>query len=335
MSELKVDSLEVSKLRNQAGSELITINPDASLSFGGEVISSRLNFLNWTTSTRPSNPEVGTTGYNTSLGELEVYNGYIWHSIENEPIVTPDLQIFLDWGNPNCYPGTGIDFCNLRREALNNGYLAGNVVYSPNFGGIMTTGGFNNGVQNNVGDRININTSAAGVDRFGAHDFSIFFWVNQISSSGRIFSTGSAGSGTADACIWQFWIDTGQFYWWNSGGGSAGNITTGGINWHTPGQWELIGFTYEYNSSFSGNNILKCYRNGVEVNEQIRLTSEHNYRDRSTQTDLQYTLGGGYFSSCFTRNSACNFGPFWLYNRGLTASEVLQNFNATRNRFGV
>lgn len=335
MSELRVDNLEVGTFRNQSGTDLITVNPDATLSFGGTVESSNINFRTWTTPTRPASPIVGATGYNSDIGELEIWNGYVWHSIDREPIVTQDLQIYLDWGNPRCYPGTGQDFANLRRESRNNGYMRGSVTYSSAYGGIMTTGGANDGSTNDVGDRLNINTSTAGVDRFGAHDFSIFFWVNQISSSGRIFSTGSAGSGDTDACIWQFWIDTGQFYWWNSGGGSAGNISTGGISWHTPGQWELIGFTYGYNDNFTGNNVLKIYKNGVEIHEETRVTADHNYRDRSTQSNIQYTLGGGYYSSCYTRNSSCNFGPFWLYNRTITAAEALQNFNATRNRFGV
>jgi hypothetical protein len=38
------------------------------------------NFPTWTTGTRPASPIAGQTGYNTSLGQLEVYNGTAWGS---------------------------------------------------------------------------------------------------------------------------------------------------------------------------------------------------------------------------------------------------------------
>jgi hypothetical protein len=245
-------------------------------------------------------------------------------------IVTTNLQICMDWKNPKCYSGSGTTFTNLANKNT-VGYIKNNVTFS---NGILTTNGVNSGQQNNVGDRIDINTSAGGIDRFGAHSFSIFFWVNQISSSGRIFSTGSAGTGTgnSDNCIWQMWVDTGQFYWWNSSGGGANNITASGT-WHTPGVWQLIGFTYSYNEG--GNNVVRCYRNDTLVFSSTVSTSTHSFIDRSAQTNLQWTLGGGYSSSCVNQNSSCRFGMFMLYNKILSLDEITQNYNATRSRFGV
>jgi hypothetical protein len=245
-------------------------------------------------------------------------------------IVTTNLQICMDWKNPKCYSGSGTTFTNLANKNT-VGYIKNNVTFS---NGILTTNGANNGQQNNVGDRIDINTSASGIDRFGAHSFSIFFWVNQISSSGRIFSTGSAGTGTgnSDNCIWQMWVDTGQFFWWNSSGGGANNITASGT-WHTPGVWQLIGFTYSYNEG--GNNVVRCYRNDTLAFSSTVSTSTHSFIDRSGQTNLQWTLGGGYSSSCFNQNSSSRFGMFMLYNKILSLSEITQNYNATRSRFGV
>jgi hypothetical protein len=245
-------------------------------------------------------------------------------------IVTNNLQICMDWRNPKCYSGSGTTFTNLvNRNTV--GYLKNNVTFSD---GILTTGGANNGQTNNVGDRIDINTSAAGIDRFGAHNFSIFFWVNQISSSGRILSTGSAGTGTgnSDNCIWQMWVDTGQFFWWNSSGGSTNSISAVGT-WHTPGVWQLIGFTYSYD--IGGNNTVRCYRNDTLLFSSTVPTSTHSFIDRSGQTNLQWTLGGGYSSSCFTTNSSCRFGMFMVYNKTLSLEEIQQNYNATKGRFGL
>jgi hypothetical protein len=249
----------------------------------------------------------------------------------NPSISVENLQIYMDWKNPRCYSGSGNTFSNLISKNGNIGYLKNNVTFS---NGILTTNGANNGQQNNVGDRIDINTSASGIDRFGAHNFSIFFWVNQIATSGRIMSTGSSGAGTgnSDNCVWQMWISTGQFFWWDSGGGANNNLSVSGA-WHSPGNWELIGFTYSYNEN--SNNIVRCYKNDSFIFSHSRATNIHSFRDRSSQTDLQWTLGGGYLSSCFNQNSACRFGMFMLYNRALTLQEIRQNFNATKSRYGI
>lgn len=246
--------------------------------------------------------------------------------------ITSGLQSYMDFGNVKCYPKTGTTLTNLASGAA--GYLKNNVTFSSDNRGILVTNGANNGQQNNVGDRIDINTTASGIDRFGAHSFSIFFWVNQTASSGRILSTGSAGTGTgnSDNCIWQMWVDTGQFYWWNSGGGGTNNITASGT-WHTPGTWQLIGFTYSYNEG--GNNIVRCYTNDSLAFSGSISTASHSFIDRSGETSLQWTLGGGYSSSCFTTNSACKFGSFMVYNKVLSLDEIRQNFNATRARFNV
>lgn len=247
-------------------------------------------------------------------------------------IISNGLQSYMDFANRKCYAGSGTTLTNLISGAA--GYLKNNVTFSTTNNGILTTGGANNGLQNNVGDRIDINTTASGVDRFGANSFSIFFWVNQISTSGRILSTGSAGTGTgnSDNCIWQMWVDTGQFYWWNSGGSGSNNITASGT-WHTPGIWQLIGFTYSYNES--GNNIVRCYTNDTLAFSGTISTATHSFIDRSSETTLQWTLGGGYSSSCYTQNSQCKFGTFMVYNKVLSLDEIRQNFNASRSRFGV
>lgn len=252
----------------------------------------------------------------------------------NPKIVTDSLQIFVDFKNTKCYPGTGTTFNNLIDSSRNNGYIKNNCSYNSSLGGYITTNGANNGAQNNVGDRIDINTSAGGIDRFsGTHSFSIFFWVNQ-NFSGRMLSTGSAGSGTgnSDNCVWQMWCDTSQYYWWNSTGGGVNNISAFGT-WHTPGTWQMIGFTYSYNES--GNNIVRCYTNGQEQFSGVISTASHSYIDRSGETAIQWTLGGGYNSSCYTTNTAGNFNFFMLYNKKLSNEEIFSNWIATRGKFGV
>jgi len=45
---------------------------------GASVTASTLNLPTWTTGTRPSSPVTGQTGFNTTLGSAETYNGSSW-----------------------------------------------------------------------------------------------------------------------------------------------------------------------------------------------------------------------------------------------------------------
>jgi hypothetical protein len=247
-------------------------------------------------------------------------------------LVHDHLQVLLDWGNPSCYGGSGTTFLNLIDHSRNNGYLKNNVTYSPTNGGIVTTGGYNSGAIYTIGDRIDINTSSGGIDRFdGNENFSIFFWVKQY-TSGRIFSTGSSGAltGDNDQCIWQLWLTTDRFFYWDVNGGAINCMDVSG-NLHTLNTWQHVGFTYSANEG--GNNIARCYANGVLTASISVPVAIHSYPLRRNVASLQWTLGGGYYSSCYTQNSPCSFGQFMLYNKTLTQAEIVQNYKATHLRF--
>lgn len=255
-------------------------------------------------------------------------------------IVKSALQINIDFSESTCYPGSGTTFTNLAAPGRNNGYLKNGCSYDSSLGVVHTLGA-NSGALYAVGDRIDINTSAAGIDRFDKTDnFSIFFWVKQTSASAsKIFSTGSSGAltGDNDQCIWQFWMTADGFYWWNAVGSGVAvdNLMTTHIPApvHTPGVWQLVGFTYAYNEV--GYNIVRCYTNASLVVSHQLPVAQHSTLSRRDVDILQYTLGGGYTGSCYNTNCDSRFGQFLLYNKTLSAAEVAQNFNATRGRFGV
>jgi hypothetical protein len=252
-------------------------------------------------------------------------------------IVNNSLQINLDWSNPRCYPGTGNTFSNLVNTSRNNGYLKNNVVFSlDNLGYIQTNGSNGAGGTNAVGDRIDINTSQGGRDRFnGTTNFSVFFWNYMISTSGRIWSTGSSGEGTEnnDQCIWQMYIQPSDFFWWNTTGSAVNALGCSFNNTRISETWQYVGVTYSHNES--GNNVARTWVDGVQVGISQISTGLHSWRDQSNETRLQWTLGGGYGASCNTQNTQHRFGPFHLYNRALTPQEIQQNFQALRGRFGI
>lgn len=179
---------------------------------------------------------------------------------------------------------------------------------------------------NLVGSRININTTASGTDRFNINSNFSFIIVAYPEGTTRIFSTGSAGSGTTDNCIWQMWLSQSQYFWWDINGGATNNINLSGTHFNT-NVWNHITITY----SASGPTA-RVYLNGVQTNVHTGATS---LIDRTGQTDIQWTLGGGYGGSCYTENTACRFQQFGIYNRTLNASEVMYNFQIIKSRFGL
>jgi hypothetical protein len=247
------------------------------------------------------------------------------------------LQIMLDWGNSFCYPKSGITFKNLVDLSRNDGYLKNNVTFLNDNGGVVSTGGNVNGtINNDVGDRIDINTSQAGIDRFTKdNNFSFIFWNFYISGSGRIWSTGSAGAGTgqSDNCIWNMYINQSGFFWWNTSGGGDNALTASFNGQKLSNVWQLVGITYSANES--GNNVLRLWINGNLAGSTSISSATHSAIDRSGQTNMQWTLGGGYNSSCRNSASENRFGPFYLYNRAVSQSEMQILFAANKTRFGI
>ena len=57
-----------------AGSTIAAVTSTGVAVTGTLSASGRINLPTWTTGTRPSSPSTGTTGYNTTTGQIEVYN---------------------------------------------------------------------------------------------------------------------------------------------------------------------------------------------------------------------------------------------------------------------
>ena len=95
----------------------VRIPSGSNLNVVGEVdaatvdISTRLDLPVWTNATRPSNPAIGTMGYNNDTNEtkrMEFYNGTEWVNIDKTEImglpVTAGLQVWMDgdtWSSSN------------------------------------------------------------------------------------------------------------------------------------------------------------------------------------------------------------------------------------------
>jgi hypothetical protein len=85
-----------------------------------------------------------------------------------------------------------------------------------------------------------------------------------------------------------------------------------------------------YTSTYN-QTVQKLYRNGIEiVNQTAQTGSIYNTNQTGVQigADVRYTLAAG-------RQYSGSIGLVQVYNRALSATEVLQNYNAQKTRFGL
>jgi hypothetical protein len=81
-------------------------------------------------------------------------------------------------------------------------------------------------------------------------------------------------------------------------------------------EWHYFTATVDYNGT---NTIMRGYTDGIQQNV-------------STLSNVAPILGTG---GTYIGRSLLDIGNLQIYNRALTAQEVLQNFNATKSRYGL
>ena len=212
-------------------------------------------------------------------------------------IVQDGLVLNLDPAVKQSYDGSGTTWSDL--SVGNNATLVNGPTFSKDNGGVLEFDGTN--------DRADLSLP------YDFTAYSMFFFIKRRSPQ----------SG------WYFAIDTlspgvGHLFTFHSTAGSANNIAAispdGLTTIHTGlpiGQWNYYGATWD-GSTVTG------YKDGASVSTVSNSTG-FNLTNR---VGIAARYGGGY-------NNNVIFGSIVAYNRALTATEVLQNYNATRHRFGV
>jgi len=220
-------------------------------------------------------------------------------SFNNGPrIVTSGLVLSLDASDLNSYPGSGTVWTDLSGNS-NTGTLVGSPTYSSANGGSIIF----NGTTQYVTDTINIASTA----------FTIICWVypNVTPASNTFFSVGTI-SITRRALHLRM-VDNTSFLFGMYFDDLSATVTA------VTGVWNCFAVT------LTTGFVQSIYQNGI--------------------FNTSRTAGGYYVG-----NTTCNIGRFvqsgaeyfngnipivQVYNRALSATEILQNYNAQKSRFNL
>ena len=220
-------------------------------------------------------------------------------------IVTSGLVLYLDAGQTASYPGIGTVWTDLSGNGNNGTLVNGPTFNSANGGSIVFDGT----------DYVVVNTlpSLQNTDKF-----TLFGWFKRRISTSKIIC-GVANAPDLDVTF-ELWSDGNVYFEVGNGSNSYAYTTNNTVN------WQFI--TMVFNGQLLGNtNRLKGYVNGV-LQSLTYNTSVPNITGNLTNP---FYIGGNILGSY----SDGNISQFLIYNRALSDAEVLQNYNATKSRFGL
>jgi predicted heme/steroid binding protein len=230
-------------------------------------------------------------------------------------IVTEGLVLYLDAANTKSYPGSGTTWSDLSRSG-NNGTLTNGPTFNSGNGGSIVFDGTNDYVTT---------TTNLGANPLPIHTISIWFKTS-LASGKKLIGIEDQQTGILSTLNdRQIYMGTnGKIYYgvYDTAARTITSISTLTDNlWHqavgvcTGANQILLYIDGVLNSSGVGNGY------ALYTTSYIRIA---NYLVGSTWTNGTFQ---GYYTGNISQTS--------IYNRALSAQEVLQNYNATKGRFGL
>ena len=221
-------------------------------------------------------------------------------------IVSDGLIFNMDAANRACYPKSGPTTHNTI-NAVNSGSFQDDTIFSTDQGGAFNFDG--------VDDYIDIGTPIPQATT----EITVNVWFKGTAqgshSGGNYLFAGNPGYNHGPALSYDY--DNEKIFW-----GVYINATYN----------QATGFTQDtiWNVCATfGKPTLKTYRNGVEVDSDTQNT------DITYQNSTDGNRIGEWGYASYQRNFNGQIYSVQVYNRELSAAEVLHNYNALKGRFGL
>ena len=224
-------------------------------------------------------------------------------------IVLNGLVLCLDAGNTKSYPGSGTTWTDLSGRS-NTGTLVNTPTYSSANGGSIVFDGTN--------DSVNISVSSSLQSQF--FTFDIWFNLNTLPAGGTPLLTGHYQSnGTISGLTTYEYL--GQYgFQTRFNNVCCQTLTVGTSSTNT---W------VNFSGTWNGSTKI-AYLNGVQAGTQSVSGTHSQLNNFSIGNNADNIAVGNY------SNAANGYIPVVkYYNRALSATEIAQNFNALRGRYGL
>jgi hypothetical protein len=248
-----------------------------------------------------------------SFNSIEDFNGtagFISASAVGEVggIVLSDLVLYFDPSNSSSYPGSGTTITDLSGNGLNG--TMSNITYtSPSFS-------FN-------GTNSTISVADNSLLEPASGDWTMEAWVNHsvITGAGRVILGKTDGGNSAD---WGYGLRTNSVGTTSSEVGNGTTSIQSNTSTLTTNTWyQVVGVWTNVAS-----NSFELFVNGVSQGSK-----SHSFTSIKNSTSPLYigSFNGGQFSQWLNGQ----VGIVRLYNKSLTSSEVLSNYNADKSKYGL
>lgn len=248
--------------------------------------------------------------YNRAITASEVLQNYqaSLPQILGENIVTSGMVAYYDAGYSTSYGGTGTSWFNVAGIPGATGTLINGPTYATGDGGAIVFDGSDDYMES---------SSSINITGNSPRTFECWAYTGSLSSK-NVMGGGTQTNGTLfDTIIWYqdgLLRVIGHYY----GGGFDTQSTLPPRNTININQWNHIVHIYD-------GSTASLYTNGVFSNSKSLSLNTGNANVKMGAGN--YTGGYNYFSG--------KGSIFRIYNRALTPSEVLQNYNAQKSRFGL
>jgi hypothetical protein len=229
--------------------------------------------------------------------------------VHSPKIVTDGLVLSLDAGNVKSYPGSGTVWTD-KSGFNNNGTLTNGPTFNSANGGSIVFDGTNDYVE---------------LNRVVQDDFSLCCWFRTTQSyaiGGNTTKQWYFGAGLVDAEVANVVNDFGMTLQLGKVDFGVGNPD---VTLQSPLTYNDDVWHYAVGTRNKTTGVINLYVDGelkdTGIGNTNSLTAPSKIRIGSQQTNL------GFYSG--------KISTVQIYNRVLTQTEILQNYNATKSRFGL
>ena len=230
-------------------------------------------------------------------------------------LVSDNLFMHLDASNSSSYSGSGSTWTDLTGNS-NNGTING-ATWSSTDGGIFDFDGTNDTVQIAHNSSLSLSTSVQRTIQVWVK-FDVLPGLNQ-----QVPVFGKLSSSFAFDGYWGGLFSNGGVVRCTTNGTGVQRISNSTLT-VAADTWYLFTFISQITSA---SNTTKVYINSTEY-----ITTAHGTDGYTEDNPLYLGWIGSGVSSLYLNGK---IGACYFYTDGLTASEVTQNFNATKSRYGL